>query len=87
MDKGLFDICYDLDSFKLNFNSNDADENGKKYYLKFLKFIFELIKDNNSIYRKIKFKNFDTTKLEYIIGYNTQKFNIKYKGNNIKKKF
>ena len=74
MDKGLFDICYDLDSFKLNFNSNDVDENGKKYYLKFLKYIFELIKDNNSIYRKIKFKNFDTTKLEYIIGYNTQKF-------------
>ena len=63
MENGLFDICFDLDSFKLNLEDN-------KDYLKYLNDIFDLVSNNNCIYRKIKFKNFDVTKSEYVIGYN-----------------
>ena len=76
IDKGLFDICFDLDSFKLNLNpdDNEIENNDKKQYLDYLNYIFDLIMNNPCIYRKIKFKNFDITKLEYIIGYNNHTF-------------
>ena len=59
----LLDVCFDLDSYKIN---SDID----KDYLNYLDDIFSLVVDNIDIYRKIKFKNFDVTKLEYVIGYN-----------------
>ena len=74
IDKGLFDICFDLDSFKLNSDYDEKEKKGEKDYLDYLNYIFDLIIDNKTIYRKIKFKNFDMTKLEYIIGYNNHKF-------------
>ena len=54
MDKGLFDICFDLDSFKLTLNSDDdeKEKNGKKDYLDYLNYIFDLITDNTNIYLK-----------------------------------
>ena len=64
MENGLFDICFDLDSYKLNLGDEKDD------YLEYLNYIFDLVSNNNYIYRKIKFKNFDITKLEYVIGYN-----------------
>ena len=63
---GLIDICFDLDSYKINIDDN-------KDYLEYLNYIFDLIINNKEIFRKIKFKNFDMTKLEYIIDNNYEK--------------
>ena len=66
------EICFDLDSFKLN---EDKDED----YLKYLEYIFNIIiynKDNIK-FKKIKFKNFDKTKYEYITGENLTFINEK----------
>ena len=68
---GLSDICYDLDSFKIY---QDEEED----YIFCMNYLFEIILNNNNNYRKIKFKNFDITKAEYVIGYN----NIKIKEEN-----
>ena len=64
IDKGNIDICFDLDSYKQNDNYiND--------YIKNLEYLFDLIIDSqNNDYHKLIFKNFDTTKYEYITGEN-----------------
>ena len=64
--KGYCYICFDLDSFK----SNDDEE---KDYLYYLDYIFDIILNNNKDnynFKKLKFKNFDITKYEYITGEN-----------------
>ena len=66
---GLIDVCYDLDSYKVNNDDEDKD------YLEYIKYIIDLILENINNYRKIKFKNFDITKFEYIIGENYTKIN------------
>ena len=60
---GLLDICYDLNSYKCN---QDEEED----YLSYWKYIFEILINKFQKYRKIKFKNFDITKTEYILGNN-----------------
>ena len=65
INEGLIDICYDLDSYKVN---NEEEED--KDYLEHIKYIFEIILENINNYRKIKFKNFDITKFEYVTGEN-----------------
>ena len=65
INEGLIDICYDLDSYKVN---NEEEE--EKDYLEHIKYIFEIILENINNYRKIKFKNFDITKYEYVTGEN-----------------
>ena len=67
--EGLLDICYDLDSYKYNKEEN-------KDYLEYVKNIIDIVLSNIGNYRKIKFKNFETSKLEYIIGENNMKLNI-----------
>ena len=63
--EGYSDICFDLDSYKIN-----EDENND--YIKCIEYIFKIIIDNknNIKFNKIKFKNFDITKYEYITGEN-----------------
>ena len=63
VNEGYTDICFDLDSYKLNEN-----ENKKEDYIKYIEYILNIIIDNkdNIKFRKIKFKNFDITKYEYI---------------------
>ena len=61
---GLIDVCYDLDSYKVNNEDEDKD------YLEYIKYIIDLILENINNYRKIKFKNFDITKFEYVTGEN-----------------
>ena len=61
--EGLIDICYDLDSYKINIDEN-------KDYIEYIEYIINKIIKNNNKYRKIKFKNFDINKIEYIIGDN-----------------
>ena len=65
INKGCADICYDLDSYKLN-------KGDSKDYIEYLNDIFEIIIDNkdNNNFRKLKFKNYDITKYEYITGEN-----------------
>ena len=64
---GLLDICYDLDSYKLNNEEDNENEDQKdKDYLEYIKYIFDIILNNTKNYRKIKFKNFDINKIEYI---------------------
>ena len=58
--EGLIDICYDLDSYKINIDDN-------KDYIEYIEYIINKIINNNNKYRKIKFKNFDINKIEYII--------------------
>ena len=61
---GLSEICYDLDSYILNEDEQNKD------YLEYFDYIFDIILDkiNNIRFKKIKFKNFDITKYEYITG-------------------
>ena len=66
---GLMDVCYDLDSYKVNNEDEDKD------YLEYIKYIIDLILENINNYRKIKFKNFDITKFEYITGENYSNIN------------
>ena len=66
--EGLIDICYDLDSYKINIDEN-------KDYIEYIEYIINKIKNNNNKYRKIKFKNFDINKLEYIIEDNNNNIN------------
>ena len=66
---GLIDVCYDLDSYKVNNEDEDKD------YLEYIKYIIDLILENINNYRKIKFKNFDITKFEYITGENYTNIN------------
>ena len=66
---GLIDVCYDLDSYKVNNDDEDKD------YLEYIKYIIDLILENINNYRKIKFKNFDITKFEYITGENYTNIN------------
>ena len=64
INNGYSDFCYDLDSYKLN-------KDDSKDYIKYLDDIFNIIidnKDNN--FEKLKFKNYDVTKYEYITGEN-----------------
>ena len=63
INKGYSDICFDLDSYKLN-------EDDEKDYLDYIDYIFKLLIDDNYNYHKIKIKNFDITKYEYITGDN-----------------
>ena len=63
IEKGCTDICFDLDSLKLN-------ENDEKDYIDYIKYVFNMIIDDNYNYNKIIFKNFDVTKHEYISGEN-----------------
>ena len=63
---GLLDICFDLDSYKINLDKD-------KDYLENLEYIFNIVADNSKKYRKIKFKNIDITKLEYITDNNITK--------------
>ena len=63
---GLLDICFDLDSYKINLDKD-------KDYLENLEYIFNIVADNSNKYRKIKFKNIDITKLEYITDNNITK--------------
>ena len=65
INEGLIDICYDLDSYKVN---NEEEE--EKDYLEHIKYIIEILLENINNYRKIKFKNFDITKYEYVTGEN-----------------
>ena len=73
--KGLIDVCYDLDSYQYN-KENEEEKEEKEDYLEYIKNIFQIIIDNNNNYRKIKFKNFDKNKLEYITGDNYNYKNI-----------
>ena len=69
--EGYFDICYDLDSFKLNDDEENENNKEKKIdYLKYYEYIFNIITKDNIKFKKIKFKNFDITKYEYITGEN-----------------
>ena len=65
INKGYSNICFDLDSLKLH----DDEE---KDYLYYLNYIFDIIINNKDNYNfnKLKFKNFDITKYEYITGEN-----------------
>ena len=63
---GLLDICFDLDSYKINLDKD-------KDYLENLEYIVNIIANNSNKYRKIKFKNIDITKLEYITDNNITK--------------
>ena len=67
INKGFSDICFDLDSLKLK-----VDEEKEKDYLYYLDYIFDIIINNKDNYNfnKLKFKNFDITKYEYIAGEN-----------------
>ena len=73
INEGLIDVCYDLDSYKLS-QEDEEEKEEKEDYLEYINYIFKIIIDNEN-YRKIKFKNFDTNKLEYITGdsYNYKK--------------
>ena len=71
INEGYFEICYDLDSFKLNDNEENQNNKDKKIdYLKYFEYIFNTITKDNIKFKKIKFKNFDMTKYEYITGEN-----------------
>ena len=63
---GLLDICFDLDSYKINLDKD-------KDYLENLEYIFNIVANYSNKYRKIKFKNIDITKLEYITDNNITK--------------
>ena len=63
IEKGCTDICFDLDSLKVN-------EEDEKDYIDYIKYVFNMIIDDNYNYNKIIFKNFDVTKHEYISGEN-----------------
>ena len=78
---GHLDICFDFDSYQLYEDINEDIKEDKKKgeykekdinddYIRNLKYIFNtyIFKDNE--YHKIIFKNFDTTKYEYITGEN-----------------
>ena len=88
INEGLIDVCYDLDSFKVN------NEDEKKDYLEYIKYIIGIILENINNYRKIKFKNFDITKFEYVTGENYINFDensniwvLNEEENNKKKQF
>ena len=71
INEGYFEICYDLDSFKLNDDEENENNKEKKIdYLKYYEYIFNIITKDNIKFKKIKFKNFDITKYEYIAGEN-----------------
>ena len=77
----FYDICFDLDSYKYQ----DIDEIERTDYIDQLTMIFKIItgfRENNNdegdiepynyeMFRKIKFKNFNTTKIEYVTGEKT----------------
>jgi hypothetical protein len=63
---GLLNICFDIDSYKINLDKD-------KDYLENLEYIVNIIANNINKYRKIKFKNIDITKLEYITDNNITK--------------
>ena len=65
INNGLSDICFDLDSYKLNKEEEDDDYNKNIEYI-----IDKIINNNNNEYNKLIFKNFDITKYEYITGEN-----------------
>ena len=72
INEGLSEICFDLDSFKLDMDEDEDEDKKKKDYINNLKYIFEniILNNENIKYKKIKFKNFDMTKYEYITGEN-----------------
>ena len=59
INNGYSNICFDLDSYKLN-------ENEELDYTEYIKYIFDILIDENYNYNKIKFKNFDVTKFTFI---------------------
>ena len=68
---GCSDICFDLDSYKINKNIQE-DSKDSNDYIQYLKYIFKIIIDNedNNNFKKLHFRNFDITKYEYITGEN-----------------
>ena len=68
---GYSDICFDLDSYKINKNIQE-DSKDSNDYIQYLKYIFKIIIDNedNNNFKKLHFRNFDITKYEYITGEN-----------------
>ena len=78
IENGFFDICFDLDSYKCQ-NEEDIE---RIDYIDQLIMIFKIITGfrendgdegdiepyNQGMFRKLKFKNFDTTKIEYVTG-------------------
>ena len=69
INEGSFEICYDLDSFKLNEEEeNENNKDKKNDYLKYYEYLFKIITKDNIKFKKVKFKNFDITKYEYITG-------------------
>ena len=90
--EGCSYICFDLDSYKIN----EDEENKEKDYINCLENIFNIIIDNenNIKFKKIKFKNFDITKFEYVTGENYINFDensniwvLNEEENNKKKQF
>ena len=64
INNGYSDICFDLDSYKIN--EDDSKDN-----IEYIEYIFNLIiDDNNHEFEKLHFKNFDISKYEYITGEN-----------------
>ena len=70
INNGYSDICFDLDSYKIS--EEEENEEKDKDYIDCLEYIFNIIIENkyNHNFEKIQFKNFDTTKYEYITGEN-----------------
>jgi hypothetical protein len=64
INNGYSDICFDLDSYKIN--EDDSKDN-----IEYIEYIFNLIiDDNNHEFEKLHFKNFDISKYKYITGEN-----------------
>ena len=69
INEGICDICFDLDSLKLN---EDEEDGGSKCdYIKNIESVIQiLVGDKSNEFNKLTFKNFDITKYEYITGEN-----------------
>ena len=69
INEGICDICFDLDSLKLN---EDEEDGGSKCdYIKNVESVIQiLVGDKSNEFNKLTFKNFDITKYEYITGEN-----------------
>ena len=67
---GYTDICFDLDSYKLNEDKIKEEKNKEKDYIDYLDDLFNIIINDNCEMKRISFKNFDVTKYEYISGEN-----------------
>ena len=94
IEDGKYDICFDLDSYKIRLEEEEDEEKKKIFkdydYIYFLDYIFNILSPNwerkkhpiekkdisdsgiknidATKFHKLVFKNFDTTKYEYITG-------------------